>query len=177
MRLLPWLTNPGNPAMSPHAEGKKGTCYTDIIYTVETRKGGWVGTAQKLCPSTEWRDNKHKGSACMWTTEDCCLHRLTNTSSRHALAQEHEHTQKNARECRPLPQVPHKTLLGMKECWMRQMLWNMCITIPQTLKGTQMLSVVNSVKDLTASKNVREKEERKKIKSMQKTGTNHDWWV
>ena len=30
-RLLPWLANPGNPAMSPHAEGEKktGTCHTD----------------------------------------------------------------------------------------------------------------------------------------------------
>ena len=25
--------------MSPHAEGKKGTRHTDIIYTVETREG------------------------------------------------------------------------------------------------------------------------------------------
>ena len=38
-RLLPWLANPGNPAMSSHAEGEKktGTCHTDK--TVE-RKGG-----------------------------------------------------------------------------------------------------------------------------------------
>ena len=36
-RLPPWLANPGNPAMSPHAEGKKtGTCHIDE--TVE-RKG------------------------------------------------------------------------------------------------------------------------------------------
>jgi len=35
--LLPWLANPGNPAMSPHAEGDKtGTC--DADKTVE-RKG------------------------------------------------------------------------------------------------------------------------------------------
>ena len=39
MRLLPGLANPGNPAMSPHAEGKKGTSHTDITYTVETREG------------------------------------------------------------------------------------------------------------------------------------------
>ena len=37
-RPLPWLANPGNPAMSPHAEGEKtGTRHTDK--TVE-RKGG-----------------------------------------------------------------------------------------------------------------------------------------
>ena len=29
----------GNPAMSPHAGGKKGTCLTDIIYAVEKREG------------------------------------------------------------------------------------------------------------------------------------------
>ena len=40
MRLLPWLANPGKPAMSPQAEGKKGTHHTDIIYTVETREVG-----------------------------------------------------------------------------------------------------------------------------------------
>ena len=38
-RPLPWLANPGNPSMSPHAEGEKktGTRHTDK--TVE-RKGG-----------------------------------------------------------------------------------------------------------------------------------------
>jgi len=37
-RLLPWLENPGNPAMSPHMEGEKmGTSHTDK--TVE-REGG-----------------------------------------------------------------------------------------------------------------------------------------
>jgi len=36
-RPLPWLANPGNPAMSPHMEGENtGTCHTDK--TVE-RKG------------------------------------------------------------------------------------------------------------------------------------------
>ena len=31
-RPLPWLGNPGNPAMSPHAAGKKaGTCHTENI--------------------------------------------------------------------------------------------------------------------------------------------------
>jgi len=27
-RLLPWLANPGKPAMSPHAEWRAGTCHT-----------------------------------------------------------------------------------------------------------------------------------------------------
>ena len=27
-RLLPWLANPGKPAMSPHAEGRAGTRHT-----------------------------------------------------------------------------------------------------------------------------------------------------
>ena len=48
------------------------------------------------------------------------LHRLTNATSKHALVQVHEQTQQNAREPRPLTnalaQVPHKTLLGTREC-------------------------------------------------------------
>ena len=43
-RLLPWLANPGNPAMSPHAEGEKkktGTCHTDK--TVESKGGTGEG--------------------------------------------------------------------------------------------------------------------------------------
>ena len=28
-----------HPAMSPHAEGKKGTSYTDTIHTEQTREG------------------------------------------------------------------------------------------------------------------------------------------
>ena len=29
--LLPWLANPGKPAMSPHAEGKTGTHHTEHL--------------------------------------------------------------------------------------------------------------------------------------------------
>ena len=47
MRLLPWLANPGNSAMSPHAQGKKGTHHNDIIYSVKTSQGR-EGTTQKL---------------------------------------------------------------------------------------------------------------------------------
>ena len=50
--------NPGNPAMSPYAEGKKGTFHTGIIYTVETRKGEG-GTTQKLHLKAEEHYNKH----------------------------------------------------------------------------------------------------------------------
>jgi len=40
--MLPWLANPGNPAMSPHAEGKKtGTHHTDK--TVERKRGTGEG--------------------------------------------------------------------------------------------------------------------------------------
>jgi len=49
-RPLPWLANPGNPAMSPHAVGEKtGACHTDK--TVE-RKGRTEGveTVSKESP-------------------------------------------------------------------------------------------------------------------------------
>jgi len=36
--MVPWLANPGNLAMRPHTEGKKGTHHTDIILAVETRE-------------------------------------------------------------------------------------------------------------------------------------------
>ena len=45
-RPLPWLANPGNPAMSPHEEGEKtGTRHTDK--TVE-RKGEGQGRGDSL---------------------------------------------------------------------------------------------------------------------------------
>ena len=44
-RPLPWLGNPGDPAMSPHAAGKKaGTCH---IENISGKRGGKVG-AKKL---------------------------------------------------------------------------------------------------------------------------------
>ena len=120
-----------------------------------TQKGRRVrrvvgGTTQKLCLNVEWRYNKHKGSTHMWTTEDHWLHRLTSTSSVHALVLVNKQTQQNARELRPLmdalAQVPHKTPLSMKERWHWRVCWCVCITIPQTLKGTQMLFVANYIK-------------------------------
>ena len=70
MRLLHWLANPSNRAMSTHTEGKR-TSQTDIIYTVERREGGGGAITQKLCSKAEWPLlTKHKGSTPMWTTED-----------------------------------------------------------------------------------------------------------
>ena len=139
MRLLPWLANPGNPALSPHTEGKKGTCHTDIVHTVEKMGKGRGEQSKKLCSNVEWRHNKHEGSMRMWAIEDCWLHRFTNAGSTHPLACVHEQTTLNARECRPLPlalsHVPHKTPLDKKERWHRWMHWHVCLTNPQTLKG------------------------------------------
>ena len=113
----PRLPNPGNPAMTPLLEGKKGTHHTDMIYTVEMGGGG---QPKNYAQTQNIAKNKHKGSMCMWTTEDHWLHRLTTASSKHALVvQVHERTQQNAKEHRPLPDalvpVPLKTLLGTKE--------------------------------------------------------------
>jgi len=41
VRLCPWLANPGVPAMSPYAYGKKGTCHSDTIIIYGGRKEGW----------------------------------------------------------------------------------------------------------------------------------------
>ena len=120
------------------------------IYSGEKGKGRRGETTQKLCSNVESRYNKHEGSTHMWTTEDRWPHRLTNAGSMDALAHMHEQTMLNARERRPplhaLVQVPHKTTLNMKERWHGWMHWCVCITNPQTLEGTQLLFVVNSVK-------------------------------
>jgi len=48
-----WLANPCSPAMSPCAEGKKGTCHTDVINTEETRKSrGRSNLETMLAPRT-----------------------------------------------------------------------------------------------------------------------------
>ena len=96
MRLLSWLTTPGNPTMSPHAEGQRGTHHSDIINTVEIREDG--GGTQKLSlngATTNMRiharvDNRRPLTAQVYQ------------HSKHALAQVHEQTQQNAREHRPL---------------------------------------------------------------------------
>ena len=54
-RPLPWLANPGNPAMSPHAEGEKtGTRHTDK--TVERKGGTWEGRQTPRSPRSENAD-------------------------------------------------------------------------------------------------------------------------
>lgn len=78
--------------MSPHAEGKKGTHDTDVIYMMETKTEGGEKT-HKLCLKAEWHYKELEGTTPMWTTEDRCLHRLTNPSPKHALAQVHERSQ------------------------------------------------------------------------------------
>ena len=60
--MLPWLGNPDNPAMSSHAEGRKGTRHTDIVYKVGKGRLGGGGMNQKLCWNVEWRYNKQEGA-------------------------------------------------------------------------------------------------------------------
>jgi len=51
-RPLPWLANPGNPAMSPHKEGEKtGTRHTDK--TVERKGGTGEGRQPPRSPHTQ----------------------------------------------------------------------------------------------------------------------------
>ena len=122
LRLLPWVANPGNPAMSPHAEGKKGACHTDIIY-IQWKKKTSVGRGgEGLCSNVEWHFNKHK---CTRDPRACGQHKTTDCTGPLMLAPRmHCHRcmnkqRKNAGERRPLPhalgQVSHKTLLGMRE--------------------------------------------------------------
>ena len=55
MRQLPCLENPGNPAMSPHTKGKKGTCHT-----VEIREGGGGNNLETMLEgrtAIQWTQN------------------------------------------------------------------------------------------------------------------------
>ena len=132
----------------PTTIGKKGTCHTDIIYMVDTT----VGRGEQSRNSYyAWRQNGITSKA--WETrEERWLHRLTNASSNHALTQVNKQTQPNTRECRPLMdalvKACYKTPLGTGECrhTCRRMHRHVCITILQTLKGTQTVFVVNSVR-------------------------------
>ena len=114
MRLLLWLANPGNPAISPHPEGTKGTCYNNIVYTVEKRESWGGGTTQKLHSKAEWSYNKHEGSTHMWITDDRKLHRLTNASSTHALCRCTNKSSKMQGSTDPCRMHWHKCLL--KHC-------------------------------------------------------------
>ena len=60
-RLLPWLANPSNPAMSPHAEGEKtGTRHTDK--TVERKGGTGEGRQPPRSPRAQKNANAQKNS-------------------------------------------------------------------------------------------------------------------
>ena len=99
LRLLSWLANPGNLAMSSHAEGKNGTWAVWYIQPKQARVGGG-GATQKPFSIAERRYNEH--AICMWT-EDRSLHRLTNISSKHVLAYAQRNTAK-----RTDPSAPQK---------------------------------------------------------------------
>ena len=46
-----WLANPGNPAMSPHAEGRTGTRHTGKQWKEREGRGG--GTSLRTCSHTK----------------------------------------------------------------------------------------------------------------------------
>ena len=130
----------------PTTVGKKGTCHTDIIYMVETRVGRGE---QPIETMLEGRTALHRKHEWQEKNADCTgLPMLAQTTHWHRWT--NKQTQQNKRECRPLldalVQVCHKTPLGHGECRHSWMHWHLYITILQTLKGTQMLFVVNSVK-------------------------------
>ena len=91
-------------ATQPWAPVQKGTHHTDnIVIRWKLGRGG-------LWTNAEWQYNKHKGSICMGTTEDHWMHRVSNTSSKHVLAQLHEQKKQNAREWDPWQMHWHKCL-------------------------------------------------------------------
>ena len=54
--------------MSPHAEEKKGTCHTDVIYTVETREGRGGDNPKTMLEYRTTRDSHAYGQQ---KTADC----------------------------------------------------------------------------------------------------------
>ena len=50
-RLLPWLANPGNPAMSPHAEGEKKQAPATLIKQWKEREGQGRGDSLQRVPA------------------------------------------------------------------------------------------------------------------------------
>ena len=72
----------GNPAMRPHTEGTKGIGHTDIICS-----GNKGENPETTMESRTVLQQTNKGSIRMWTIEDRCLHRPTNTRSKHTLAE------------------------------------------------------------------------------------------
>jgi len=60
-RPLPWLASPGNPALSPHAEGEKtGNRHTDKI--TERKGGTGEGTKPSRSPHAERNANVLKNA-------------------------------------------------------------------------------------------------------------------
>ena len=141
MSLLPWLANAGNPAMSPYAEGKKGTCHTDIIYARETRKGR-VGTTQKLRLKAERWYNECSRDPPQWgqhkATECTGLPLLAQSKHWCSCTNKHSKTKGNA--------DPWQVHWCKWEHWHRLMHRHVSIAILWTLKRTQMLFDVNSIK-------------------------------
>ena len=80
-RLLPWLANPGNPAMSHHTVRGTGTCHT--VETVERgRERGGRGTAWAMsCHTTKRQRTPPVRNATLWSTStwnsDTCAYVTT----------------------------------------------------------------------------------------------------
>ena len=66
-----------NPAKRPHTEGTKGIRHTDNYDIYSGNKG----------ENPETILESRRDPLRMWTIEDGCRHRLTNTRSKHALAE------------------------------------------------------------------------------------------
>ena len=140
----------GQPNHEPPRQREEGhPSHWSNIYS--GNKGGKGGATQKLRSKAERCYNEHMRDPCAYgqckTPDWKVLPTLAQSMHWRRCMNE---CSKNARECRllmdVLVQVPHKTPLGIREHWYRRMLWCMCITILWTLKGTQTLFVVNSVK-------------------------------
>ena len=151
MRLLPWLANPGNPAMNPHAEGHPPHWYK--IYS--GNKGGLGGgggeASQKLCSKAQRRYNERirDPRACgQQETADCTgLPMLAPSMHWRRCTNELSKTQGNAEPWRlHWRKCLTKHLWARKERWHSRMNWCVCLTVPWTLKGKQTLFVFNSIK-------------------------------
>ena len=79
-RLFPWLANPGNLAMGPHAVGGAGTCHTVETVTVE-RWRGRCGRRTSWATSCQAKSNCKCQKKCllyamlqsrsMWSSDTC----------------------------------------------------------------------------------------------------------
>ena len=138
LRLLPWLTNPCNPGMSHLTEGISASRHIDRNVTVETRKVSGEKTRNYAWRQNIATMNTRDPLACEQQKNADCTNLLMLAQSMHWrwCMNEHSKTQENAD-----PWWMHwsKGQDGtMTSMWMH---WYVCIAIPQTLKGTQMLFV------------------------------------